>query len=56
MKFSQKIVAASSALLLVIVVLLSLQQLSTVRSEVQSLVQNSLKEMVLGVKIPFHRK
>ncbi|MCG3765844.1 methyl-accepting chemotaxis protein [Vibrio cincinnatiensis] len=50
MKFSQKIVAASSALLLVIVVLLSLQQLSTVRSEVQSLVQNSLKEMVLGVK------
>lgn len=50
MKFSQKIVAASSALLLVIVVLLSLQQLATVRSEVQSLVQNSLKEMVLGVK------
>ncbi|NNN43213.1 MULTISPECIES: methyl-accepting chemotaxis protein [unclassified Vibrio] len=50
MKFSHKIIAASSALLLVIVVLLSLQQLATVRAEVQTLVQNSLKEQVLGVK------
>lgn len=50
MKFSQKIVGASSALLLVIVVLLSLQQLTTVRSEVEDLVQDSLEEMVAGVK------
>lgn len=50
MKFSQKIVAASSALLLVIVVSLSVQQLTTVRSEVQALVHSSLKEMVAGVK------
>ncbi|MBC3618115.1 methyl-accepting chemotaxis protein [Vibrio metschnikovii] len=50
MKFSQKIVAASSVLLLVIVVSLSVQQLTTVRSEVQALVHSSLKEMVAGVK------
>lgn len=50
MKFSQKIVAASSALLLVIVLSLSVQQLTTVRSEVQALVHSSLKEMVAGVK------
>ncbi|WP_217543654.1 methyl-accepting chemotaxis protein [Vibrio metschnikovii] len=50
MKFSQKIVAASSALLLVIVVSLSVQQLTTVRSEVQALMHSSLKEMVAGVK------
>lgn len=50
MKFSQKIVAASSALLLVTVSLLSIQQLSTVRTEVESLVADSLNEMVKGVK------
>ncbi|MGF1695851.1 methyl-accepting chemotaxis protein [Vibrio kyushuensis] len=50
MKFSQKIVAASSALLLVTVSLLSIQQLSTVKSEVESLVYSSLNEMVVGVK------
>lgn len=49
MRFSQKIVAASSALLLLIILLLSVQQLSTVRSEVESLVSSSLKEMVAGV-------
>ncbi|EKO3435511.1 methyl-accepting chemotaxis protein [Vibrio fluvialis] len=50
MRFSQKIVAASSALLLIVILLLSIQQLSTVRSEVESLVNSSLKEMVAGVK------
>ncbi|MCK6265435.1 methyl-accepting chemotaxis protein [Vibrio sp. ZSDE26] len=50
MKFSQKIVAASSALLLVTVTLLSVQQLSTVKSEVEGLVNSSLNEMVVGVK------
>ncbi|MGD8108872.1 methyl-accepting chemotaxis protein [Vibrio sp. TRT 17S01] len=50
MKFSQKIVAASSALLLVTVSLLSVQQLSTVKSEVEALVDNSLTEMVKGVQ------
>ncbi|QXO18068.1 methyl-accepting chemotaxis protein [Vibrio ostreae] len=49
MRFSQKIVAASSALLLLIILLLSIQQLSTVRTEVESLVNSSLKEMVAGV-------
>lgn len=50
MRFSQKIVAASSVLLLITIGLLSLQQLSTVRSQVESLVFSSLKEMVSGVK------
>ncbi|KOO14521.1 chemotaxis protein [Vibrio xuii] len=50
MKFSQKIVAASSALLLVTVTLLSIQQLSTVKQEVEALVDTSLTEMVKGVK------
>ncbi|MCG6351837.1 methyl-accepting chemotaxis protein [Vibrio fluvialis] len=50
MRFSQKIVAASSALLLIVILFLSIQQLSTVRSEVESLVNSSLKEMVAGVK------
>lgn len=50
MKFSQKIVAASSALLLAILILLSFQQLTTVRTQVQSLVKSSLQEMVAGVK------
>ncbi|CAM3117644.1 methyl-accepting chemotaxis protein [Vibrio neptunius] len=50
MRFSQKIVAASSALLLVTVVLLSVQQLNTVKSEVEDLVDTSLIEMVKGVK------
>lgn len=50
MRFSQKIVAASSALLLIVILLLSIQQLSTVRSEVESLVNSSLKDMVAGVK------
>lgn len=50
MKFSQKIVAASSGLLLVTVALLSIQQLSTVKQEVEALVDTSLTEMVNGVK------
>ncbi|MBF8999464.1 MULTISPECIES: methyl-accepting chemotaxis protein [Vibrio] len=50
MKFSQKIVAASSVLLLVTIALLSIQQLSTVRTQVESLVNTSLKEMVNGVE------
>ncbi|HGF7224764.1 TPA: methyl-accepting chemotaxis protein [Vibrio cholerae] len=50
MKFSQKIVAASSALLLCVIALLSFQQLSTVREEIESLVQDSVMEMVKGVK------
>ncbi|NOH62728.1 methyl-accepting chemotaxis protein [Vibrio sp. RE88] len=50
MRFSQKIVAASSALLLVTVMLLSVQQLSTVKTEVEALVDTSLTEMVKGVK------
>ncbi|MDN3609400.1 methyl-accepting chemotaxis protein [Vibrio ostreicida] len=50
MRFSQKIVAASSALLLVTVVLLSVQQLSTVKREVEELVDTSLTEIVKGVK------
>lgn len=50
MKFSQKIVAASSALLLVTVSLISIQQLSIVRSEIESLVTKSLSEMEAGVK------
>ena len=50
MRFSQKIVAASSVLLLITVVLLSMQQLSTVKKEVEDLVDTSLTEMVKGVK------
>ncbi|MFM2590612.1 methyl-accepting chemotaxis protein [Vibrio sp. TBV020] len=50
MKFSQKIVAASSVLLLVTVTLLSIQQLRTVKQEVEALVDTSLTEMVKGVK------
>ena len=50
MRFSQKIVAASSILLLVTIVLLSIQQLSTVKKEVEDLVDTSLTEMVKGVK------
>lgn len=49
MRFSQKIVAASSALLLVTVTLLSIQQLRTVKNEVEDLVDTSLTEMVKGV-------
>ncbi|ENM5725275.1 methyl-accepting chemotaxis protein [Vibrio mimicus] len=50
MKFSHKIVAASSLLLLVVISLLSFQQQTTVRSQVESFVNTSLKEMVAGVK------
>lgn len=49
MRFSQKIVAMSSLLLALTVGLLSVQQLMTVRSEVEGLVKVSLKEMVVGV-------
>ena len=49
MRFSQKIVAMSSLLLALTVGLLSVQQLFTVRSEVEGLVKVSLKEMVVGV-------
>lgn len=50
MRFSHKIVAASTVLLLLTVGLLSVQQLVTVRSEVEGLVSTSLKEMVNGVQ------
>ncbi|MGL4380788.1 MAG: methyl-accepting chemotaxis protein [Vibrio sp.] len=50
MKFSQKIVAASSLLLLVVISLLSFQQQTTVRSQVESFVNTSLMELVEGVK------
>lgn len=50
MRFSQKVVAAASGLLLVTVSLLSVQQLSTVKQEVELLVSTSLEEMVTGVK------
>ncbi len=50
MKFSQKVVAASSALLLVTVTLLSIQQMSTVKYEIETLVDTSLTEMVKGIK------
>ncbi len=50
MRFCQKIVAASSALLLCVLALLSFQQLSTVREEIESHVQDSLMEMVKGLK------
>ena len=50
MRFSQKIVAASSGLLFVTVALLSIQQLSTVKQEVEALVDTSLTEIVTGVK------
>lgn len=50
MRFSQKIVAASSALLFVTVALLSVQQLSIVKNEVEELVDVSLSEIVNGVR------
>ncbi len=49
MKFSQKIVAASSVLLLVTASLLSIQQVSTVRSEVTELIGSSIKELAESV-------
>lgn len=49
MRFSQKIVAASSVLLLVTASLLSIQQVSTVRKEVSSLIGGSIKGMAEGV-------
>ncbi|RJX71594.1 methyl-accepting chemotaxis protein [Vibrio sinensis] len=50
MKFSQKIVVASSLLLLVTVSLLSIQQLSSTKHEVEALIETSLTEMVEGVQ------
>ncbi|MCE0494471.1 methyl-accepting chemotaxis protein [Vibrio salinus] len=50
MKFSHKVVAASSALLFATVALLSIQQLTTVKDEVTSLVNESLNEIVGGVE------
>lgn len=50
MRFSHKIVAASTILLLLTVGLLSVQQLLTVRSEVKSLVSDSIQELMLGVQ------
>lgn len=50
MRFSQKIVLMSSVLLLATVGLLTLQQQNTVKDEVSSLVNASLKEVVAGVK------
>ncbi|SBS30497.1 Methyl-accepting chemotaxis protein PctB [Marinomonas aquimarina] len=50
MRFSHKIVVASSLMLLLTVGLLSIQQLMTVRSEVQGLVAASLKELVGSVQ------
>ncbi len=49
MRFSQKIVAASSVLLLVTVSLLSIQQVSTVRSEVTEIIGSSIKELAESV-------
>jgi len=49
MKFSQKIVAASSVLLLVTASLLSIQQVSTVKTEVTDLIGSSLKGLAEGV-------
>ena len=49
MKFSQKIVAASSVLLLVTASLLSVQQVSTVKTEVTNLISSSLKGLAKGV-------
>lgn len=49
MRFSQKIVAASSALLFIVILLLSIQQLSTVRSQITSLIDSSMGEMIAGV-------
>lgn len=49
-KFSHKVVAASSALLFATVALLSIQQLTTVKDEVTSLVNQSLEEIVGGVQ------
>lgn len=49
MRFSQKIVAASSVLLLVTASLLSLQQVSTVKTEVTNLISSSLKGLAEGV-------
>ncbi len=50
MKFSHKVVAASSALLLITVTLLSIQQLYTVRQSVENHINDSLEELVGGVK------
>lgn len=50
MKFSQKVVIVSSILLFVTVALLSLQQLRTVRTEMNALLESSMEQMVLGVK------
>ncbi|MDR9826022.1 methyl-accepting chemotaxis protein [Vibrio sp. FNV 38] len=50
MKFSQKIVAASSIMLLLTVSFLSFQQVRTAREEVESLVSNSLNEMLISAK------
>ncbi len=49
MRFSQKIVAASSVLLLVTASLLSIQQVSTVRTEVTDLIGSSIKGLAEGV-------
>ncbi len=50
MKFNYKIVAASSVMLFVTVSLLSLKQVYTVRDRIESQVETSIDEMLLGVK------
>ncbi|MGL6258114.1 methyl-accepting chemotaxis protein [Vibrio sp. WXL210] len=50
MKFSHKIVTASSLLMLMTVSVLSFQQVTTVRSEVQTLVESSLNELLNGAR------
>ncbi|WP_428771805.1 methyl-accepting chemotaxis protein [Vibrio sp.] len=50
MKFGHKVVAASAGLLFVILSLLSVQQMLTMSSAVEDLVDNSLSELVKGVQ------
>ncbi|WP_417505857.1 methyl-accepting chemotaxis protein [Marinomonas gallaica] len=54
MRFNHKIVGASALLLLLTVGLLSIQQLNTVKSEVESLVAKSLNEIERGVLNTIH--
>ncbi|WP_099612285.1 methyl-accepting chemotaxis protein [Vibrio fujianensis] len=50
MKFSHKVVAASSVMLLLTLALLSTQQYFTVRTEIETQVNNSAEEIVQGVR------
>ena len=50
MKFSHKVVAASSAMLLLTLALLSTQQYFTIRTEIETQVNDSVEEIVDGVR------